>query len=353
MISLQTGELMPSDDRRKSRVTLLDVARHANVSRATASLVIRKSPLVGAATREKVEKALQELGYVYNMGAASLRAERSNTVGVIVPTLGNPFYGELLSGIDSVVGEAGLVVLLANSHENFANQTTLMQRMREHGVDGVIVSLTAETAPEFIEQFVDWGLPVVQVLRHVTDRIDYAGVDYAGGMRQAVNYLARLGHRTIAFAVHGPVHSAYRERVEGFRDAMEQQGLDPGLIVRLPYTMPEIAKAAPLLFQAGQAPTAAICFNDVVALGLTAGLYDCGRKVGEDFSLIGFDDVSDAEATRPRLSSVSTRPVAVGQNAARLLLSRLASPEKQAERIVSETYLQVRQSCVPLKAPVI
>jgi len=344
---------MPSDDRRKSRVTLLDVARHANVSRATASLVIRKSPLVGAATREKVEKSLQELGYVYNMGAASLRVERSNTVGVIVPTLGNPFYGELLSGIDSVVGEAGLVVLLANSHENFANQSTLTQRMREHGVDGLIMSPTAETAPEFIEQIADWGLPVVQVLRHVTDRIDYAGVDYAGGMRQAVNHLARLGHRTIAFAVHEPIHSAYRERVEGFRDAMQKQGLDSEMIVRFPHTMPEIAKAAPILFQDGREPTAAICFNDVIALGLSAGLYDCGRKIGEDFSLIGFDDVSDAEATRPRLSSVSTRPVTVGQNAARLLLSRLANSERQAERIVSETYLQVRQSCGPAKTSVV
>ena len=336
---------MPSDDRKKSRVTLLDVARHANVSRATASLVIRKSPLVGAATREKVEKALHELGYVYNMGAASLRVERSNTIGVIVTTLGNPFYGELLSGIDSVVGEAGLVVLLANSHESFASQNTLMQRMREHGVDGLIISPTAETAPEFIEQVADRGLPMVQVLRHVTDRIDYAGVDYAGGMRQAVNHLAALGHKKIAFAVHGPVHSAYRERVEGFRDAMQRQGLDPEMIVRFPHTMPEIAKAAPILFQERRAPTAAICFNDVIALGLSAGLYDCGRKIGEDFSLIGFDDVSDAEATRPRLSSVATRPVAVGQNAARLLLSRLAKPEKQVERIVSETYLQVRQSC--------
>ncbi|MEJ5021794.1 LacI family DNA-binding transcriptional regulator [Ochrobactrum vermis] len=344
---------MPSDDRKKSRVTLLDVARHADVSRATASLVIRKSPLVGAATREKVEKALRDLGYVYNMGAASLRVERSNTVGVIVPTLGNPFYGELLSGIDGVVGEAGMVVLLANSHENFVNQSTLMQRMREHGVDGVIISLTAETAPEFIEQIADWGLPVVQVLRHVTDRVDYAGVDYAGGMRQAVNHLAMLGHKAIAFAVHGPVHSAYRERVEGFRDAMQQQGLDPAMIVRLPHTMPEIASAAPLLFQDGRKPTAAICFNDVVALGLSAGLYDCGRKIGDDFSLIGFDDVSDAEATRPRLSSVSTRPVTVGQNAATLLLSRLANPEKQAQRIVSETYLQVRQSCGPVKTSVV
>lgn len=336
---------MPTDDRKKSRVTLLDVARHANVSRATASLVIRKSPLVGAATREKVEKALQELGYVYNMGAASLRADRSNTVGVIVPTLGNPFYGELLAGIDRVVGEAGMVVLLANSHENFANQNTLMQRMREHGVDGVIVSLTAGTEPGFIEQIADWGLPVVQVLRHVTDSIDYAGVDYAGGMRQAVNHLSGLGHKTIAFAVHGPVHSAYRERVEGFREAMQEKGLNPELIVHFPGTMPEIARAAPLLFQQGPEATAAICFNDVIALGLSAGLYDCGRKIGEDFSLIGFDDVSDAEATRPRLSSVATRPVTVGENAARLLLSRLAEPEKPAERVVSETYLEVRQSC--------
>lgn len=344
---------MPSEERKKSRVTLLDVARHANVSRATASLVIRKSPLVGAATREKVEKALQELGYVYNMGAASLRVERSNTVGVIMPTLGNPFYGELLSGIDSVVGEAGLVVLLANSHENFANQSTLMQRMREHGVDGVIVSLTAGTPADFIERIADWGLPVVQVLRHVTDRIDYAGVDYAGGMRQAVNHLISLGHRSIAFAVHGPVHSAYRERIESFRDVMLQQGLEPDMIVQLPQTMPEVAKAAPLLFEGNRKPTAAICFNDVVALGLSAGLYDHGKKVGEDFSLIGFDDVSDAEATRPRLSSVSTRPVTVGQNAARLLLARLAHPDKPAQRIVSETYLHVRQSCGPVKMLVV
>lgn len=336
---------MPHDDRRKNRVTLIDVARHADVSRATASLVVRKSPLVSALTREKVENALRELGYVYNMGAASLRAERSNTVGVIVPTLGNPFYGELLAGIDSVLGDAGIVVLLAISHDKFSNQRLLMQRMREHGVDGVIVSPSADTQADYIEQMSGWGLPAVQVLRHVSDRVDYAGVDYASGMRQAVNHLAALGHKTIAFAVHRPFHSAYRERIEGFREAMLQQGLDPELIVELPNTIPGIARATPRLFDQGQMPTAAICLNDVVALGLTAGLYDYGKKIGHDFALVGFDDVSDAEATRPRLSSVATRPVTVGQNAARLLLERLEQPDRGPRRIISETYLQVRQSC--------
>lgn len=340
---------MSADDHRKSRVTLLDVARHANVSRATVSLVVRKSPLVSEATRAKVERVLHELGYIYNMGAASLRAERSNTVGVIVPTLGNPFYGELLSGIDSVVGETGMVVILANSGEQFSRQSLLLQRMREHGVDGIITSLTAETQAECIEQISDWGLPVVQVLRQVTDRLDYAGVDYAGGMQQAVDYLASLGHREIAFAVHGPVHSAYRERIEGFRGAMLERGLDPDLIVRVPMAMPDIANAVPLLFER-KTPTATICFNDVIALGLAAGLYDSGRVIGQDFSLVGFDDVSDAEATRPRLTSVSSSPTTVGQNAARLLLQRIAKPHRAPQQIVSKTYLKIRQSCGPVDA---
>ncbi|MCQ1798022.1 substrate-binding domain-containing protein, partial [Neorhizobium galegae] len=188
----------------------------------------------------------------------------------------------------------------------------------------------------------------VQVLRQISEEVDYAGSDYAAGMRQAVDYLASLGHRTIAFAVHGPIHSAYRERVEGFCDAMQSRGLDPNMIVRLPNQIGEIADAAHLLFSEGKQPTAVICFNDVIALGLSAGLYDRGLKVGENFSLIGFDDVTDAEAMRPRLTSVSTAPVTIGANAARLLLDRLTDPLRPARRVVNETILHIRQSCGPI-----
>ncbi len=337
---------MPPEDRKKSRVTLLDVARRAGVSRATASLVIRKSPLVGADTRLRVEEAMRELGYVYNMGAARLRAERSHTVGVIVPNLTNPFFAELLSGIEAVVDAAGMVVLLANSGDHPERQDMLMRRMREHGVDGVILCPAADTKPELLERALDWQLPVVQVLRHISAEIDYAGADYAGGMQQAVDYLALLGHRRIAFAVHGPVHSAYRERTDGFRAAMQERQLDPGIIVRVPDATASIPSAAPLLFDAGPRPTAVICFNDVVALGLSAGLHDMGLRIGEDFSLVGFDDVTDAETMRPRLSSVATAPVTIGENSARLLLDRLAEPAGPARRMVTETHLHIRQSCV-------
>ena len=338
---------MLSADRKKNRVTLLDVARRANVSRATASLVIRKSPLVGAETRQRVEEAIQALGYVYNMGAARMRAERSRTVGVVVPNLTNPFFGELLSGIEALIDSAGMVVIVANSGDLVERQDLVMRRMREHGVDGVILCPAADTEPAFLDRIAEWELPLVQTLRHISEEIDYAGADYAAGMRQAVDYLASLDHETIAFAVHGPIHSAYHERVAGFRDAMQSLGFNGNMTLRVPDQLAQIADATHLLFEQAEQPTAVICFNDVIALGLSGGLYDRGLQLGRNFSLIGFDDVTDAEALRPRLTSVSTAPVAIGETAAQLLLDRLADPARPPRRVVQETQLRVRQSCGP------
>ncbi|WFU50862.1 LacI family DNA-binding transcriptional regulator [Sinorhizobium terangae] len=336
---------MSFDERKKSRVTLLDVARHANVSRATASLVLRKSPLVGSETRSRVEQAMRDLGYVYNIGAARLRVERSQIIGAIVPNLTNPFFAELLSGIEEVIGETGKVVLLANSGDKVERQATLLQRMREHGVDGVILCPAADTPPALSEEIADWGMPVVQVLRHISFDMDYVGADYAAGMRQAVDYLASLGHEKIAFAAHGPVQSAYQERVDGFREAMLSKALDPGILIHFPAQLGEIASATHLLFDQATRPTAVICFNHLVALGLSAGLHDCGLTIGRDLSLIGFDDVADEEAIRPKLTSVSTGPVTIGEMAARLLLERIANPDLPPRRVVNDTALHVRESC--------
>lgn len=338
---------MTLDQRKKNRVTLLDVARHAGVSRATASLVIRKSPLVGADTRARVEASMEELGYVYNMGAARLRADRSLTIGVVIPNLTNPFFAELLAGIETVIDAAGMVVILVNSGDQVDRQDMLMTRMREHGVDGIILCPAAGTGEGLLDRLGEWHLPLVQVLRRVSDQVDYAGVDYAQGMRQAVDHLSELGHREIAFAVHGPVHSAYEERVEGFRQAMQAKGLGPEKVVRVPHQISAIVDAAHLFSEGPNASTAVICFNDVVALGLSAGLYDLGIQVGRDFSLIGFDDVADADAMRPRLTSVSTFPEAIGEGAANLLLDRLAHPEIGPRKLVKATKLQIRQSSAP------
>ncbi|AYD03968.1 LacI family DNA-binding transcriptional regulator [Neorhizobium sp. NCHU2750] len=336
---------MGMEGKRRSRVTLLDVARHAGISRATASLVIRKSPLVGAETRARVEASMHELGYVYNLGAARLRADRSLTIGVVIPNLTNPFFIQLLAGIETVIDSAGMVVLLVNSNDVLPRQEALLTRMREQGVDGIILCPAAGTDPDLVTRMAEWNMPVVQVLRHVSDECDYAGVDYALGMRQAVDHLAELGHRDIAFAVHGPVHSAYQERVDGFRQAMEAHGFASDRITRVPHQISAIARSAELFSSGLAKPSAVVCFNDVVALGLSAGLYDLGLRIGQDFSLVGFDDVADAEAMRPRLTSVATFPEAIGEGAAGLLLDRLTNPDLEPRRLVKAAQLHIRQSC--------
>lgn len=341
---------MSRQDQKRNKVTLLDVAKHADVSRATASLVVRKSPLVGAETRERVEAAMRELGYVYNMGAARLRAERSHTIGVVVPNLTNPFFAELLGGMEASVDAAGLVMIIANSGDGPPRQATVLQRLREHGVDGIILCPAAGTPDDLAIKVSDWKLPVVQALRHVTDDIDYAGADYAAGMEEAVEYLVTLGHQAICFAVHGPVHSAYHERVQGFRESMKRFSLKPDLVIRVPDRVDQIAQEADALFAQGRVPTAVICFNDLVAHGLAAGFYDRGLRIGRDISLIGFDDVADAEAMRPRLTSVSTSPSEIGRNAVSLLLERIAQPSLPPRCWISTTKLHIRDSCSPLSS---
>lgn len=327
------------------RVTLLDVAREAGVSRATASLVVRGSSLVGRETRERVEATMRRLGYVYNLGAARMRSEVSRTIGVIVPNLVNPFFAEMVAGIELVLEEAGMVVVLANSRESPVKQDTFIRRMREHGVDGVILCPAAGSSPVLLGEAREWRLPMVQALRYIgRSEGDYAGTDYAEGMRQATRYLVGLGHQRIAFVSGNRQHSAHTERLEGFQSVMREQGLADDLVVNIPLTHADGREIAAFLLRRSERPTAALCFNDVVALGLMRGLYDLGIEAGKTFSVVGFDDVPGASLSRPLLTTVAIKPSAIGAAAAGLMLERLRQPDRPVESIIEPTRLQIRES---------
>jgi LacI family transcriptional regulator len=324
---------------------LIDVANEAGVSRATASLVIRNSPLVAAATRLKVEAAMEKLGYVYNLTAARLRAAKSRIVGVVVPNLVNPFFAEFLIGIEAVINKAGLAVLFANSDDDPSRQLDVMTRMREHGVDGLIICPADGTKGGTLSPSDLLRMPVVQVLRHVRKELDYVGPDYSGGVHAAVDHLVALGHRHISYAVYRANHTARSERIAGFIAAMEKHGLSPELIHDVPNTVSNLPASASALLALTPTPTATLCFNDLVAYGLSAGLLDLGLTAGRDYALIGFDDVMNSEIARPRLTSVSTHPSKIGQMAAQRLLGRMADKLGPPQSLISETNLIVRQSC--------
>lgn len=330
-----------------SKVTLQHVARRAGVSRSTVSLVLRGSPLVARDTREAVHAAIAATGYVYNRGAATLRAAATKTVGLMVCDVANPFFGELAAGVDRVLDGAGYIAFLANTGEDLDKQERFLRRMREHNVDGVIVCPAAGTSADLVSRMRDWAMPCVQALRHVTVREgDYAGSDYRLGMEQAVEHLIRLGHRRIAFVGGDRDHSATTDRRIAFGNAVRRHGLDTDLMVRCPLTRRAGAETiGRLLDESDDPPTAAIAFNDVVAFGIMWGLLDRGLRPGLDFAVVGFDDVAEAAMSRPALTTVATRPFDIGREAAELLLRRLADPTGSSERVILPTRLVVRESC--------
>jgi LacI family transcriptional regulator len=215
-----------------------------------------------------VQGVLEELGYVYNRSAASMRASRSRTVGLLIPGLGNPFFAELAAGVGQILDEAGFALFLADSNESVVKQERVILRMREHGADGIIISPAVGTTRDLISRLNAWKFPLVQALRHVSPHGDYTSVDYEIGVDRAAEHLIRLGHRRIAFVGGENMHSAYRERREGFVACMRRHGLSSDFIIKTPLTRQAGIDAVSKVLERDEPATAAICFNDVVAFGM-------------------------------------------------------------------------------------
>ena len=220
------GKAKQTNQRSNGPVTLLDVARDAGVSRATASLVLRGSDLVADETRERVLASIRKLGYVYHRGAASLRTQRSNTVGLIVPDVTNPFFAEMTVGIEERLDQAQHVVLLGNTAETLNKQERLLAMMQEYRADGVLLCPATGTSAETIVRLRQARLPFVLFTRYVDGvEADYVGADNLRGAELATEHLIGLGHRRIAF-VGGPANSsARRDRLQGYRNALVSHGL--------------------------------------------------------------------------------------------------------------------------------
>ncbi len=338
----------------KSRVTVIDIAHAAGVSKSTVSLVLQSSPLVKEETRARVNEAIRELGYVYNRGAANLRQAKSKIIGIIVNDLTNSFFAELAVGMDMIVQSAGYVQLLAHSGEDVDRQSEVIASMREHGIAGLIISPARGTEAADLKPIVDSGLPVVVAVRNVPGaKVSSLLSDNYAGARAAVRHLVELGHRRIAFAGGFANIQVFSERSQGYRDGLAEAGIavDEDLIVS---SAPSRAGGAVaidrILSQGGEPATAALCFNDAVAFGVCDGLRSRRLDPGVDFSVIGFDDVIEARTAVPALTTVSVDPQRMGQKAAQLLFKQINAGKAEPETIRTPVRLVVRQSCgVPVR----
>lgn len=330
--------------------TLRDLARHAGVSPATVSLVLRKSPLVADGTRARVQHAIQALGYVYNRGAASLRSGRTHTVGAAMNELANPYFAGLTAALELALTQVGHTVFLSNSQEDTARQARFIETMREYKADGLVVCPAERTRPEDLAALVGGGLPCVLISRDLPGSgLDYVGHDHRGGTRQAVDHLLGLGHRCIAMVGGIAGNWTGRERVQGYTEALQAHGIEPDPALHIPCAPTRDGGAAAIaqLLAMPDPPTAAACFNDMLAFGVMLGLRRARIEPGRDFSVTGNDDVTEAALWTPSLTTSVIDAEALGQGVAELLLARIRDPEAPQRRLVLPARLAIRESTCP------
>jgi LacI family transcriptional regulator len=336
------------NQKRGNTVTLQNVAEHAGVSRATASLVVRGSHSISEATREKVFASMRELGYVYDRVAANLRSKSSSTVGLIIMELANSFYSELLVGIHQELSKFGQTVLLGTTFDSQTTQDRLMSTMLEHRVGGIILSAVPGSSSEAVEKVQSLGVPVVLVGRKIADGLcDYVGVDNVLGAELAVNHLLRHGHRRIGFIGGFARLSSWQGRKQGYDNALRQAGIpvDPSLVIESPATLQMGTELIQKVMAVANPPTAVFCYNDAIAIGAMMKLKEMGITPGKDVAIVGFDNIPEAAIFSPKLSTVSSDIRTMGFHAAHLLHARIEGLDTNPQNVIVEPRLIIRESC--------
>lgn len=288
------------------RPTIIDVARHAGVSKSTVSLVLRNSLAVRAETRTAVQRSIVELGYVYNRAAATLRSSNAGLIGLVINDLRNPFFAEFATSLQMALAARGYAAVVANTDENPALQARVVGAMIEHGVAGLIVSPAYGEDDTTFAAIARAGVPTMQVLRKADPRtglFPFAAPDYERGGRLATEHLVRSGATRIAFLGGLDGREVTRARMSGYCAVLARSEREP-LFLPGRATRAFGRDAAARIATDHPEVDAVICFNDLVALGLLSGCAEIGRAVGPGFRIIGFDDIEDCALTFPTLSSV-------------------------------------------------
>jgi DNA-binding LacI/PurR family transcriptional regulator len=346
----------PNSGRRKV-ATIQDVARVARVSKGTVSKYLSNTPYVAEATRQRIEAAITELDYQPSAVAQGLSQGRSHTIGVIVASLRNPFYPELITGVEDAIEQAGYTLLLATTDANPGRERRIVRSMQQRRVDGMIVAAARASDTE-VERLRATGTHVVLAGRGLADAtFDAVVLDNRAGAAMAVRHLLEHGHKRIAH-IAGPQDIVpFRHRLEGYRDTLEEAGIgfDESLVVvAAPDASPAGDDRAGDLLDLDEPPTAVFAANDSMALDILAACQRRGLRVPSDLAVIGFDNVWIDTLIAVPLTTIDGRAFDIGRQAGALLAERIEHSSFDADghpvdvepkQVVLQPELVVRQSC--------
>ncbi len=328
--------------------SIKEVARLARVSVGTVSNVLNRPEVVSPATRDRVLKAIHELGFVRNEVARHLRAGRSRTVGLVVLDVFNPFFADVAKGAEALADEHRTMLVLCNSAADPARERRHLDQLEQQRVLGILITPVDAAGPHLAE-LAARGTPLVLVDSPAVGPQCSVAVDDRLGGRAAGAHLIERGHRRIAF-IGGPLSiKQVADRHAGIRDAVLAAGDGVELTdCRTPTLSVAEGRAAGERLAAlpdGARPTAALCANDLLALGFLQAMAVCGLRVPEDMAIVGYDDIDFAAAAAIPLSSVRQPRELLGRTAIELLLEEVTTPGTHRHRqVIFQPDLVVRAS---------
>ncbi len=332
--------------------TIKEIAKELNVSVSTVSRALKDHPGIGLRTRMRVKEMAKKLNYEPNQTALFFQQGKTYTIGVILPELSEAFFSSSISGIEEVAEKHNYTVLLGQSHDLPEREAKIIQTMKNHRVDGIIVSIAKNTTDySHFDMLKKYNIPVVYFDRiPKMDDIHYVACNMASGTVQAINFLFQKGHRVVGM-INGPEKLfASQERKEGYFQAMVKSRLkfDPSLIVNSDLTRAGTYSAMEELLRSKRKPTAIVAFNDYVALDAVQYAISKKRKMNKDLCFVSYANLPITNYTEfPPLASVEQFPNTQGKKATEILLELLSrkddDDDKTFYKIIVDSQLVVHE----------
>jgi len=333
-------------------ITIKDIARKAGVSHATVSRALNNNPCIPEKTAVLIREIAAELGYLPSAAARGLKTRHSQALGVLVNRIDNPYFGEILQGIEETVKDAGYGIFVASSFMDRTQERNILQAFGEHRVDGVIIG-SVPVNQESFKLLDSYGIPVVVINNQSIRNHKYTIThDDVYGARLVARHLIELGHRRIAYLGNVSAPRINRNRLRGLREELKNTGveLDPEDVTGQPGGEIEngIAGMRDLL-QRHRKISAVFCFNDLLAIGALRVLSENGIRVPEEISVAGFDNIQYSAYTSPTLTTFDQPKRLIGAEAARMLMELISAPPSEDRKNLPFTKsmrgeLLVRQS---------
>jgi DNA-binding LacI/PurR family transcriptional regulator len=338
-------------------ITIKDIARETGVSHSTVSRALRGNSLISPETTERVCQAALDMGYQPSAAARSLKTRRTQVLGVIVSSIADPFFSEILNGIEDCAQQGGYSLFIAASQHDPERERKIVQTMLEQRTDGVIVCSSSFSAEQG-RQLLSHGFPIVVVNHQSAESFHYSIYhDDIDGSQQITHHLIDLGHQRIAYLGNSQSGRTTLDRSNGCRMALENAGLSlpADLILQVPGGDPDLGDhSVDHFLQLIDPPTAIVCFNDMLAIGVLRGCRRVGIRVPDDMSVTGFDNIAFSAFTVPPLTTFDQPKYSIGAEAAQLLLDLLGNgtggaPENGTTKVLKGKLLVRDSTAAPLR----